>query len=415
MSFLDRAVETAFRAAMLPARRRHVAIEITVLALITLAVLPIDMLENRDWQVAAVLRLGVVIPVKGLALYLACTARSDLRLDLASAVSFCTGFTVVVALGLLSPAALQDRYFTVLGAIALLYAAFSGQRTRSLGLTVGFVNVLFVLACLRLDPQMSRGSVHYAICIAAFSFVALGIRLYIVERAFRSAFLREQLLAAQNRDLDRRIGELDQLTKTDALTGLGNRRRMHEALVAELDQSAPRGRWLGLSIIDVDFFKAFNDTAGHVAGDACLRDIAGCLAELCRDGSATVARLGGEEFALVVPDASSEAMLLLGERARAAVAAMGRPHLGRPDALTVVTISVGVTSVMPFPSLQEADLLRAADEALYLSKSRGRNAVTGRPVRPTTVGQPVATERAGKRLAPETAVQAPFDRVGAAD
>jgi len=113
----------------------------------------------------------------------------------------------------------------------------------------------------------------------------------------------------------------------------------------------------------------------------------------------TVARIGGEEFGLIVPDASPEAMLRIGEQARAAVEAMGLAHPGRSDALSLVTISVGVSSVVPSPMLQAADLLRAADEALYESKSRGRNTVSGQPVWLAPAGQPVATERSGKRLA----------------
>jgi diguanylate cyclase (GGDEF)-like protein len=403
VSFLDRDLEVAFREATLSARKRHVIIEIVLLGLIALAVLPIDILEHQHWQAAVMLRLGVIVPAKALALYLAHTARTDRRLDIASALSFCVGFTVVVMLGLIAQPELQERYFSVLGAIALLYAAFSGQRTRGAGLTVGCVVVLFAIACYSLGPQVSRGMAIYAAFVAACSVVAIGVHLHVVERAARSFFLREQLLAARNAELSHRIGELDRLTKTDALTGLGNRRLMEEALAAALDRGLRHGRWVGVSIIDVDCFKAFNDTVGHLAGDACLKRIAaclaGCLAEARPDAGVTVARLGGEEFGLIVPDASPEAMLRIGEQARAAVEAMELAHPGRSDALSLVTISVGVSSVVPSPVLQAADLLRAADEALYESKSRGRNTVSGKPVWPAPAGQPVATERSGKRLA----------------
>ncbi|SFK35760.1 GGDEF domain-containing protein [Methylorubrum salsuginis] len=132
----------------------------------------------------------------------------------------------------------------------------------------------------------------------------------------------------------------------------------------------------------MDHFKRFNDTAGHVAGDACLKGIAACLAGTFPEKGVTVARLGGEEFALLAPDAPPETMLAIGERARAAVEAMAWAHPGRSDGASVVTISVGVASVVPGPGLQAADLLRVADAALYESKNSGRNAVTGRPALP---------------------------------
>lgn len=399
VAFLAPEVEVAFRKATFPSRKRHVLIEIGVLVLIALSVLPIDIAEHQHWRVALALRLGVIAPVKAVAFRLAWTARTDRGLDIASALSFCVSFAVVVALGLIGQPGIQEHYFSVLGAIALLYAAFSGQRMRGAVLSVGFVVTLFVLASFHLDPQVRRGMIAYAGFVAAFSLVALAIHRHVIERAVRTFFLREQLLAAQNEELGRRIGELDRLARTDPLTGLGNRRLMEEALAAALERSRLQGGGVGVSILDVDHFKRFNDTAGHLAGDACLTAIAGCLTETFREGDVTVARLGGEEFGLLVSDAAPEAMLAVGERARAAVEAMGHVHPGRADGMSVVTVSVGVSSVVPHPELQAADLLRAADEALYESKARGRNAVTGRPVLPPPAGQPAPTQRVGKRIA----------------
>lgn len=146
VSFLDREVEATFRSTMLPARKQHVTLEIVLLSLIALAVLPIDAQEHRYGQATVMLRLGVTLPFKVLALVLARTARTDLRLDIASALSFCTGFCVAVALGLSAQPEIQQRYFSVLGAMVLIFGALTGQRTRSAGLTVRFIVVLLVLA-----------------------------------------------------------------------------------------------------------------------------------------------------------------------------------------------------------------------------------------------------------------------------
>jgi len=157
----------------------------------------------------------------------------------------------------------------------------------------------------------------------------------------------------------------------DGLTKIGNRRSFEERLAAE---AARHGRYelpLSLILVDVDHFKAVNDTHGHQAGDAVLRELAALLGEGLRS-SDYPARYGGEEFAVILPHTSSQQATLLAERLRQRVAdRVFRAGASAPG--LSVTVSAGVASLLPGATAQ--DLVLLADQALYLAKDGGRNRV----------------------------------------
>jgi diguanylate cyclase (GGDEF)-like protein len=126
-------------------------------------------------------------------------------------------------------------------------------------------------------------------------------------------------------------------------------------------------------MIDIDHFKLFNDRYGHVRGDACLRAVGETLSLVTLEEAVVVARYGGEEFALLLPGLDVERTTVLAEEARRAVEDLLITHADA--ACGVVTISIGVESLVPEPDLSAADLVEAADRALYAAKRRGRNAV----------------------------------------
>ena len=170
---------------------------------------------------------------------------------------------------------------------------------------------------------------------------------------------------------------LEALARTDALTGLANRRAFDEALDAEWRRAARDGSALSLLILDTDHFKAFNDANGHQAGDDCLRTIAGAVGEAVRRAGELAARYGGEEFAVVLPATDAARATALAEQIRRAIAALRIPHPQSPDG-GVVTVSVGVATAVAAQgaSLKMPDgLLQAADRALYKAKAAGRNRV----------------------------------------
>jgi diguanylate cyclase (GGDEF)-like protein len=164
-------------------------------------------------------------------------------------------------------------------------------------------------------------------------------------------------------ELERLNADLAQLARTDALTRLGNRLRFDEDL-AELHWRCARYGWsYCLAVCDLDHFKVYNDTHGHLAGDDALRQVAATIAAATRRGDG-VYRYGGEEFVLVLPEQSLEAGLVAAERVRAAVEERGG-----------VTVSIGVADFRPDAGETEDQVLARADAALYRAKDAGRNRV----------------------------------------
>ena len=162
----------------------------------------------------------------------------------------------------------------------------------------------------------------------------------------------------------------------DPLTGLFNRRYMEESLERELRRAARSNRTLGILMLDLDFFKHFNDNYGHDAGDAMLREFSALLGATFRGGD-IACRYGGEEFALILPEASLEATSQRGEVLREKTKRLNVQHRGL--SLGTVTLSVGVAAFPQHGSNSEA-LLRAADEALYAAKQSGRDRVVVAPL-----------------------------------
>ncbi|AKJ28935.1 diguanylate cyclase [Caldimonas brevitalea] len=183
----------------------------------------------------------------------------------------------------------------------------------------------------------------------------------------------ERKVAERTAALEEANRRLEQLSLTDALTGLANRRRFSDALDAEWLRGLRNRTPLGLALIDIDFFKPYNDHYGHQGGDACLQLVAKALGTGRRRGSDLVARYGGEEFVLLLPDTDLVNTHMVAERVRAAVEALTEPHLKSP--LGRVTISVGVAATVPAADIKPGALIETADAALYEAKRSGRNCV----------------------------------------
>ncbi|MBN7829600.1 GGDEF domain-containing protein [Stenotrophomonas maltophilia] len=169
-------------------------------------------------------------------------------------------------------------------------------------------------------------------------------------------------------DLMERQASLDKLARQDGLTGVANRREFDALLLAEWNRARRSGTELGLLLLDIDHFKAFNDRHGHPAGDRCLQAVAAVLKANAGRAGDSVARYGGEEFAVIVPGSALSGVLALAERLRGAVEALPLPEGS-------VSISIGVGYLHP-PALASADqLLADADAGLYAAKREGRNQV----------------------------------------
>ena len=169
---------------------------------------------------------------------------------------------------------------------------------------------------------------------------------------------------------------LEKLAFLDGLTDIPNRRGLEETLTKEWGRAKRSGSPLSALMIDVDFFKAFNDHYGHGAGDECLRRVAQVLESgLMRPGD-FIGRYGGEEFSVILPDCDTAGAALVAENLRARVAAqkISRAHSAAADH---VTISVGYATRIVGTDSSWPDLMDEADKALYLAKTRGRNRISG--------------------------------------
>lgn len=167
---------------------------------------------------------------------------------------------------------------------------------------------------------------------------------------------------------------LEELSRLDPLTGLANRRHFDEVKEAEVRRAQRLGQPLSVLLCDIDYFKRYNDTYGHARGDECLRAAAQVLKQCFGRAGETPARIGGEEFAVLLPGSDAAAARAAGERLRAALAAKALPHAGSQVA-EHVTMSVGVAQFDPATMEGFDALLHRADQALYRAKAEGRNCV----------------------------------------
>ncbi|MFC0281589.1 diguanylate cyclase [Falsigemmobacter intermedius] len=163
---------------------------------------------------------------------------------------------------------------------------------------------------------------------------------------------------------------------TDALTGLHNRRKLDGLLSSAVNTPAAEGSWLSIIMIDVDFFKQFNDTYGHETGDRCLHMVASALSRAMRQASGYTARYGGEEFACVLPGSDLERAMEIAGDIRRHVGQLAIPHEGS-QVQPYVTISMGVAAALIRAGMQPGLWIRAADQQLYLAKAAGRDQIKG--------------------------------------
>lgn len=184
----------------------------------------------------------------------------------------------------------------------------------------------------------------------------------------------EEQLSVAKGILEKNNAHLTLLSSQDGLTGLANRRKFDSVLLDEVHRSTLGGTSLALLMIDVDYFKKYNDYYGHPAGDRCLQQVAQVLLMGAKRPSDLAARYGGEEFAILLPNTSLDGAQAVAEQVRTSLQQMTLPHAGNP--FGVVTISIGVHALVPASADSCVSVLvNSADEALYAAKAAGRNTV----------------------------------------
>ncbi len=185
---------------------------------------------------------------------------------------------------------------------------------------------------------------------------------------------RTKALETSNVYLAQANEQLAKLSVTDGLTGIYNRRNFDQLLEQEIERAKRQSSLISLILIDVDYFKQYNDCYGHVQGDNCLKCVASHLKNSVKRSADMVARYGGEEFVVLIPDNNEQEISLLAERLRQGVEGLALCHA---DSLIddVVTVSVGYTTLLPDLSVSPECLIEQADKALYMAKEQGRNCI----------------------------------------
>lgn len=201
------------------------------------------------------------------------------------------------------------------------------------------------------------------------SEIVLGAKIRTMQRI---VLMRASLLAV-TRKLDAANQELIRISSSDGLTGVANRRYFDEAISVEWRRARRHSNSLAVLMCDIDHFKLFNNTYGHLAGDDCLRKIAATISRHTERPSDTVARYGGEEFAVILPETSIAGALMVAEKIRHAIRELNIVHASSPSGQ--VALSIGIASAAPGFDNPPDDLILAADKALYRAKQEGRDRV----------------------------------------
>ena len=245
---------------------------------------------------------------------------------------------------------LGARNFELILTPASDYFEFSGSYAAWLALVIGLGFTGLFAAYLELMFRRSR---------------ELMTGQQALEQQITERIYAEQQLREANRNLEN-------LSRQDPLMGIGNRRYFDEYIQQEWQRADRQETPLSLLIGDIDYFKAYNDTYGHVAGDKCLQKIARVLSDIVHRPGDLIARYGGEEIAIVLPSTPETGAHNIAEKVRLAVAAMALPH-EQSSVPKVVTISIGCGTALPTQKSSMEDFVQAVDAALYRAKQQGRN------------------------------------------
>ena len=266
-----------------------------------------------------------------------------------------------------------SHYQTGLTLIVLFGNIVVSLRFRSALVTSVMMTLLYGYALSRVQgmPQEVRFN-NWLFCFAAVTISLIAnFRMDQDQRRAWFARVREH---ERNKELSHAVELLAKLSAEDGLTQIANRREFDRRLDIEWGRARRDGTPVALIMVDVDCFKNYNDHYGHQAGDACLQQIANRLHAIPQRAADLVARFGGEEFVALLPATTGADAARLAERMRNAVADLQIPH-ATSRVSPGVTASFGVAALHPAGSTEPAQLIAAADAALYAAKEKGRNRV----------------------------------------
>jgi diguanylate cyclase (GGDEF)-like protein len=281
----------------------------------------------------------------------------------------CSAFSLTPILFVATEARTPPIPEFILSALPISFLLLFSRLSYALAVLLAALTVASYSAMILLLPPLPAPNVGaYLISLVVLQSVPTLIALHSLERGARRLYLRSLLerLAYERASASNAV--LTMLSYTDPLTGIANRRRMEVELARLCEQEDVRASFL---MLDIDWFKGFNDHYGHPVGDRCLQEVANCLATALRDGD-LLGRMGGEEFGVLLPGIVMQEGVLVAERLRAAVASF--PFIVGTQ-IVKITVSIGISSIVPHDDPDR--VVEAADKALYRAKQAGRNQVGG--------------------------------------
>jgi diguanylate cyclase (GGDEF)-like protein len=394
----------AFRQKDWPQRSKIARAWMVWVALISMGFVPVSYLLAPDFLLLTTLISGLLVPALHAVAYLVWRKPRSAAVEGVSLVLLMS--SVMMAYGFIAVAAGGSNYERFLTCI--MYA----NTVAIVVLHIDYVWSLSLMICsagIFFGFELFNPAIDLKAAIGTSTFFAMGMYAATVARKTQStlgqkAFLMSLRSQYRSQALESANHQLEILATRDPLTGLGNRRSATDLIEGLWRDPAVPKAGIAFIMADIDLFKLLNDTAGHAAGDACIRRIARTIEQSLRVGEDVVFRYGGEEFLVVLVNASPDVAWTIAERIRSSVEALAivNPGIDPADgAACVVTISLGVAFAQDDAAPEI--VAKWADDALYDAKRGGRNMVFLSNPRPAGDGprhaQPAATQRGNKHPA----------------
>lgn len=362
-----RPIEVRYEADRHDSRRKHLLIYGAISLLLFDLFIFYDIFLVPDIATTgALLRFGFVTPL-AIASFLALYAMPNpIVREMSSAAAGLAAFATIVYLSAASASPLAAYHH--FGAVLVLVFANVVQRLDfHYALAASAAAILLYIPAVIGIEALPREAAFAAIMMMAAGLALTLFANHSMDRQLRLAYLFHL------RDGMRHV-ELDALAQIDPLTGLGNRRQLDRHLGNLWSMPADEARPACVLVLDVDFFKKYNDRYGHPAGDLCLKRIAAIVTGELRNTGDAAFRFGGEEFVVVLKNSELMDGVRTGERIRHAVQVAGIPHEDG-GAQRVVTVSIGAAASIPAGAISKDEIIMSADTALYAAKRAGRNQV----------------------------------------
>lgn len=334
-------------------------IEYALIGVLDLWIIP--SIHLLAWQ----MRYLFVCPLMALALYLTYQTKKEYQIQIISLTgSFLIGIPIIIMIACANEVHSHIYY---VGLILLLVNVYTLLRMRFVYASVfGFLFTLMYIVSMRFMDFSFPIVINNVFFFCMFNVVGM-VACYMLESYIRKEYESVVSFKKANR-------KFYKASIIDGLTGVANRRFLNDKLYEEWNRLCRNKKPLSLILLDIDFFKQYNDCFGHHAGDECLVQIAWTIKKVVKRAGELVARYGGEEFAVVLPNTNIEKAKYLAEQIREKVLSLKLQHL-KSSVNEFVTVSLGVAMLVPSQDRTYEQLLKDADKALYQAKENGRNRV----------------------------------------